>query len=396
MGERYLRRSSDVMPRPGTTRSIWKGCAVSEPCADMTTNGDRFTITGGPFLSSARQPDPANCVPAGVEVHRLGEHVAGPERLEALSDYVARQFAPMRLWTENIECFQAQMRSTSLGVVQLYDVFNRSPLVVARTRKLIGSSDPDFIKVALQLRGASILYQGDREATLRPGDFVLCDTGRPYQISGVASGHMRTVMFARDALRLASPQLEKLIARPISGKEGIGALVSRYLVSLGQLFETRVCTSWHLSEATLDLLSAAFADQLGDANLTGLDGGKAGLVVRVRAFIEQHLGDPQLDLAIVAKAHHMSIRSLQKLFEGQGQTVSGWIRAQRLEHCRRDLANPALGDQPVSTVAARWGLVDAAHFSRLFKSRYGIPPRDYRNKAFQRLHAQTTSHARQV
>jgi AraC-like DNA-binding protein len=72
------------------------------------------------------------------------------------------------------------------------------------------------------------------------------------------------------------------------------------------------------------------------------------------------------------------VRSLQKLFETQGQTVTGWIRTRRLEHCRKDLANATLANRPVSSIAAQWGLVDSAHFSRLFRSTYGRSPRDYR------------------
>lgn len=32
----------------------------------------------------------------------------------------------------------------------------------------------------------------------------------------------------------------------------------------------------------------------------------------------------------------------------------------------------------MSAIAARWGLVDAAHFSRLFRAAYGLPPTEYR------------------
>jgi AraC-like DNA-binding protein len=32
----------------------------------------------------------------------------------------------------------------------------------------------------------------------------------------------------------------------------------------------------------------------------------------------------------------------------------------------------------VSAIAARWGLMDAAHFSRAFRAAYGLPPAEYR------------------
>jgi AraC-like DNA-binding protein len=99
---------------------------------------------------------------------------------------------------------------------------------------------------------------------------------------------------------------------------------------------------------------------------------------RVHAFIEQRLADPALSPAVIADAHHVSVRYLYKLFEGRHRGVAGWIRSRRLERSRRDLLDPALAARPVSAIAARWGLVDPAQFSRLFRAAYGTPPLEYR------------------
>ena len=104
----------------------------------------------------------------------------------------------------------------------------------------------------------------------------------------------------------------------------------------------------------------------------------SGVQLRIHAFIEQHLGDLDLAPGSVAAAHYISVRFLYRLFESQGTTVAAWIRHRRLERCRADLADPALGGAPVSAVAARWGLPDPAHFNRLFKRTYGLPPAEYR------------------
>ncbi|WP_069766747.1 helix-turn-helix domain-containing protein [Streptomyces sp. LUP30] len=56
-----------------------------------------------------------------------------------------------------------------------------------------------------------------------------------------------------------------------------------------------------------------------------------------------------------------------------------WIRAQRLECARRDLANPNLSFTPVHTTAAtRWGLVRASDFTRAFRRAFGVSPIEYR------------------
>jgi AraC-like DNA-binding protein len=74
----------------------------------------------------------------------------------------------------------------------------------------------------------------------------------------------------------------------------------------------------------------------------------------------------------------VSLRSLYKLFEGERTSVAGLIRERRLERCRRDLLDPWLAARPVSAIAARWGLPNAAHFSRAFRAAYGVPPVEYR------------------
>jgi len=104
-------------------------------------------------------------------------------------------------------------------------------------------------------------------------------------------------------------------------------------------------------------------------------------VTTIQAFIQRHLGDPRLSPAMIAAAHHMSLRSLQQLFHDQGLTVAAWIRQRRLERCRRDLADPALVSRPVAAIAGRWGFSSAGDFSRAFPAVHGLPPAEYRMSA---------------
>ena len=66
---------------------------------------------------------------------------------------------------------------------------------------------------------------------------------------------------------------------------------------------------------------------------------------------------------------------------GRGDQRGRRVRQRRLERCRRDLLDPASAARPVSVVAARWGLVNAAHFSRAFRAAYGLSPVEYRAMA---------------
>jgi AraC-like DNA-binding protein len=137
----------------------------------------------------------------------------------------------------------------------------------------------------------------------------------------------------------------------------------------------------------LDLLCTALAARL-DARLDqpgGDDSVRRALLTRAVAFIEQHLGDADLDPARIAAALHISVRYLHKLFHSEGTSVAAWVRRRRLEACGHDLRDPAQAARPVSSIAAHRGLPDAAHFSRLFRATFGMSPRDYRRDTSARL-----------
>ncbi|HWD42535.1 MAG TPA: hypothetical protein VHM23_02235 [Actinomycetota bacterium] len=90
-----------------------------------------------------------------------------------------------------------------------------------------------------------------------------------------------------------------------------------------------------MGTATLDLLTVALAGRLDRPDEVPADVSQRALLVRVRAFIEGRLADPELTPAAVARAHHVSLRSLYKLFEGEPRSVAGLIKERRLERCRR-------------------------------------------------------------
>jgi AraC-like DNA-binding protein len=187
------------------------------------------------------------------------------------------------------------------------------------------------------------------------------------------------VIIPRELLRVPAAQLSRLTARRLDGRQGMGALLAPFLVELGrQLTKSPQAPNIRLADAVFDMLEASVCEQLASERPEGRNAVDQGLILGIFAFIERNLGDPGLDVPAIAAAHHISVRQLQRLFESDGNTVSEWIRKRRIEHCRKDLANSELATVPVSVIGARWGLTNAAHFSRLFKAAHGRSPREYR------------------
>jgi AraC-like DNA-binding protein len=104
------------------------------------------------------------------------------------------------------------------------------------------------------------------------------------------------------------------------------------------------------------------------------------LVWRAQEYIRHHLSDADLTPANVAARLHVSLRRLQEVFQSQGTTVSDCIWAIRLDWARQAMLGRAYAPQSIGTIAGAAGFHDLAHFSRRFKSRFGMSPSEFRLK----------------
>jgi len=89
--------------------------------------------------------------------------------------------------------------------------------------------------------------------------------------------------------------------------------------------------------ALLDLLSLAVATRLGRVRAVPAESRQNAMLLRIQSFIGDHLGDPGLSPGMIAAAHHISVRTLHKLYQVQDQTISASIHWQR---CRRTCSTP--------------------------------------------------------
>jgi AraC-like DNA-binding protein len=139
-----------------------------------------------------------------------------------------------------------------------------------------------------------------------------------------------------------------------------------------------------VGRATTELLRALLAGATGDDPRTS-DIWHQTLQTRLTTYIGQHLTDPDLCAEQLARAHHISVRQLYKLWSGNQLTLTQWIISQRLDGARRDLEGPASNRMTISAIAHRWGFADTTHFSRRFREAYQMSPREWRELCPSRL-----------
>jgi AraC-like DNA-binding protein len=301
--------------------------------------------------------------------------VSAGEDFEHWRESVSTAFVPLDAVSVGSAPFEGRVASASLRSLQLSDVAGRQ-VEVRRTRATIRRADPGLIKVGMQLNGHGVITQNDHQAVLAPGDFAVYDTREPYDLRFDGDFSMFVLMFPRDRLRIGARELSDVTARRIQGNHGVGALVSPFLAGLRQnLADDSLPVTPMFEDAIFDLLGAALDEEAPRAAPGSV------LLIEAKSIIDTHLADTTLSTAAIAARLHISTRYLQKLFEADGRTVASWIRARRLEQCRRDLADPRLRADSIGTICARHGLLDQSSFSKLFRDAYGLSPRDFRQSS---------------
>ncbi|WP_257581798.1 helix-turn-helix domain-containing protein [Streptomyces sp. TLI_146] len=239
------------------------------------------------------------------------------------------------------------------------------------------TDDHSHVYLGVHVRGSVTVVRERATTLLEPNDLVFCDPARQHLLRFGEDCQMIFFRVPRCYLGVTEAELKQVLGVPVRGGEGIGALASDFLTALAAKAEfrrstigdRRARTAVHLlSVLVMELLETDATDEADDASGAGNE-----MLSRIHAYIEEHLMDPDLSPESIARAHHISVRYLQKLFQNDGSTVSQWVRRRRLEFCRFELGR-SHRRVTMAAVAHRWGFSSPSHFSRTFRGAYGMSP----------------------
>jgi acetamidase/formamidase/AraC-like DNA-binding protein len=162
---------------------------------------------------------------------------------------------------------------------------------------------------------------------------------------------------------------------------GFTEVFSRTLESAARNLETLSDTEWAAVAQGLADLLPTFVTPTTEAGGTAT---QAAILHRLCQTIERKLDDPDLTPARVAETEGISERYMQKLFEGSGSSFTHYLRERRLQRTSAELSSPAEAHYSISEIAYRNGFNDSAHFSRAFRHRFGLSPREFRQQEIER------------
>ena len=309
---------------------------------------------------------------------KLTSNLGQGVRIDFWRDMICDEFVNLECETIKGGDFFGEIRG-DVGVPDLKfsEVISDQQHVVRSGRQIAKTTEAEFL-ISFQIEDQGLVKQSGREAFLSPGSFALFDTTQPYSLTFKKPFHQFVLQIPKDVLARHLMNPEQYTAIPISGKSGLGAVLTNFLFSLARELQNVQHVPEDLSENLVDLMAMAFSssvmlEQVGSQSIV-----RESLKRRIRQYIDNNLANPELSNAIIAQAQRISIRYLHKLFENEERTVHSLILNKRLQKARRLLHDAAYAGHSIERIAYISGFSNPAHFSRAFKKRFGTCPREIR------------------
>ncbi|MES9829283.1 MAG: helix-turn-helix domain-containing protein [Candidatus Thiodiazotropha sp.] len=302
------------------------------------------------------------------------------QRLEWLREVVGKEYTNVEINPPKVHKLYNDLLLYPWGDGVRFSPMRSNPCSLERLRQEPSDIIHDCYFAVVLTSGRYKLQQGGREIFLRPGEMSLYDATQPHRIDIPERFSKILISIPRKTLDQRIPNIGNLTATKIPTAGGVGAVTSTMIQSiLKHLHEIDQDHFFQMSDHVLDFLTLSL-EQISKrmANQTRH---RALTLMRVKRFITEHIGDHQLNAAAIASGTGLSVRYINNLFSDEETSVMRHVKQQRLEKCRRQIGSKQRRTMLISEIAMQCGFINMAHFSRAFKQRYGMSPRECRSKS---------------
>lgn len=300
------------------------------------------------------------------------------QRIAVWQDIVCDVFVQLDCRTDMRDSFRGAVSQSMVGPVACTLVESCRQRVF-RTPARIAKAKEDFVLISLGVQGAGAVIQDGREAFVRPGVFALYDTTHPYELRFESDFSQQVFQIPRKLLHQRISSTDMLTATAFVPERPLDRLAIDFLSGVARVADQLGKeAAAQLSDQALDLVAMAMSEWLrsGSPNPSIH---KSALLYRLKCHIRSQLRDPDFCLDGAAAALGISPRYVNALLAHERTSFRRYLLGQRLKRCQRDLSDPAQAHRHITEIAFGWGFNDLAHFSRVFKERYGVSPRDWRH-----------------
>ncbi|QXI32080.1 transcriptional regulator FeaR [Pseudomonas promysalinigenes] len=234
----------------------------------------------------------------------------------------------------------------------------------------------DFFYIVHQVAGNATMDHCGTQSILNPGDLVLLDSSRPSDFYFSGMSEQISILIPRHKIEhIASSKISLNQKIPSTSRAGA---VAGFIMN--QFFNEAVESEDFdaVMDALLNLIRPSLTSS-EDKSCSYNEKLLKSHFERAQRCIEAQLANFELTPEMIASELGTSKRTLHRIFAQHGLSISKYILDRRLDKCASEFES-ANDIQKISAVAFAWGFNDVSHFSRAFKSRFGVSPRGFRSK----------------
>jgi AraC-like DNA-binding protein len=236
--------------------------------------------------------------------------------------------------------------------------------------------------MGLAQSGSINIRQAKSSMTMHAGVGALFNANEPYELRCDAKLRSFWVELPRQAFASRFDSQRPPLTAHLNLSRGLGRIAVEFCSALalegGNLDpQSRA----KLGDKFMDILALAISSE-PDRRPSSEACMQNGRLLLVKNYIEEHLSDPNLSLADIAKNNGVSLRTLHQLFHPMGMSASEWLRTRRLQRCYDLLTSPQHDAKTITEIAYSMGFNSSSHFSNLFRAQFGLRPSDVRRPSF--------------
>ena len=309
-------------------------------------------------------------------------HLSTRNRMAAWAAQYCAQFDRAELQPADADRFEAHLEVGELGPLRFArlscggSAIDRRP---AQAATGIHAGTPSYT-VIVQVSGTGTLSQYGQTALLHPGDLALCDNAAPHMHRMDGNSELILLRIPAETLREHLPAAEHFCGHRLRAAESMTSIATSLVSNLSRQVEGDLPAAVQACLAHQALEMIALSYTLAFDKLITTSTAVGGRHAKARLYIEQNLRDPELGPRTIASSLQVSSRYLRMIFASASESVSSYILRRRLEETARQLADPRWRGRSICEIAFGWGFNSAPHFSRSFRERFGMSPRQYRTR----------------
>ncbi|WP_265535107.1 transcriptional regulator FeaR [Pseudomonas saponiphila] len=247
---------------------------------------------------------------------------------------------------------------------------------IHRHQSDIRRDDRDFYYLVMQMNGSGVMCQNDGQTLLKQNDLVLLDVNKPCDFYFTGLSDQLSLIIPRRYIESRFRNREILLNHRIEANSRLGSLIGMLAQQLFDVGEAETEESEAMLDALLTLMKPSVRESPPLTHMYQQQT-QSLMLQKAKVCIEKELINNALSPSMIADQVGTSVRNLHRLFASCDTTIGRYILERRLEQCADDLKNEGAHEK-VSSVAYNWGFSDVSHFSRSFKARFGMSPREFR------------------